>query len=546
MTINYNKFMTIDGIILNKIKNSLSSHLPIRINKISQSSRTELVFNVHADNIRTSMVISLHPNDAHIALSRKNYSDYLDPSTFVMVLRKYLINGIITSIEQKEFDRYLLFKIKAQDEMYDEKNYCLSLELMGKYTNLILFDSDSGKIIDAYKKIPPSENNKRVILTGAPFLTIESQKKLNPFETESVNLDESLVAQLQGFSKILEKEVRYRLDNQSFKEIMTEIETSEKFYIYDNEYHIIELKHLNSPYKVFNDISEGFDYLYYQKSQEERIKSVTDDIFKFIKRQLKHYNTKLDKLKKSLYEAENLEEDKTKADTLYIYNDLDKKGLKEVDVEDYEGNIVHIALDPKLTVKQNANKYYQIYAKKRKGISYIKEQIEICEGEINYFTAISEQLSMASYQDGLQIKEELMSYGYLKKNKAPQKKKKKINLYQIKYGEYTITWGKNNLQNNFLTFEYARNNYTFFHAKDYHGAHVAVNSDRLNEEVIRMAANIAAYYSSGRLSSSVPVDYCLIKDVKKIKGAKPGFVSIRNQKTIYIDPEEPSQDISLI
>ena len=180
------------------------------------------------------------------------------------------------------------------------------------------------------------------------------------------------------------------------------------------------------------------------------------------------------------------------------------------------------------------------------GERYIKEQIDICEGEINYFTAISEQLSMASYQDGLQIKEELMSYGYLKKNKAPQKKKKKINLYQIKYGEYTITWGKNNLQNNFLTFEYARNNYTFFHAKDYHGAHVAVNSDRLNEEVIRMAANIAAYYSSGRLSSSVPVDYCLIKDVKKIKGAKPGFVSIRNQKTIYIDPEEPSQDISLI
>ena len=181
--------MTIDGIILNKIKNSLSSHLPIRINKISQSSRTELVFNVHADNIRTSMVISLHPNDAHIALSRKNYSDYLDPSTFVMVLRKYLINGIITSIEQKEFDRYLLFKIKAQYEMYDEKNYCMSLELMGKYTNLTLFDSDSCKIIDAYKKIPPSENNKRVILTGAPFLTIESQKKLNPFETESVNLD---------------------------------------------------------------------------------------------------------------------------------------------------------------------------------------------------------------------------------------------------------------------------------------------------------------------------------------------------------------------
>ena len=281
-------------------------------------------------------------------------------------------------------------------------------------------------------------------------------------------------------------------------------------------------------------------------TQEDRIKSVTNDIFKFIKRQLKHYTTKLDKLKMSLNDALNLEEDKNFGDTLYMYPNLEQKGLKEVEIQDYEGNQIKIKLDPKLSIKQNANKYYQSYTKKRKGISYIEEQIDICQKEIAYFEAINEQLNFASYQDGLQIKEELISYGYLKKAKTTIKKKKKINLYQIKYQGYLITWGKNNLQNNYLTFDFAHNNYTFFHAQQYHGAHVVVNSDKLNEEIIRLAANIAAYYSGGKNSSSVPVDYCSIKDVKKIKGAKPGFVSIRNQRTIYIDPVEPNLDISLI
>ena len=544
MTTTYNKFMAIDGIILNKVKNDLIKHLPIRINKISQSSASELVFNVHAHNSRTNLVISLHPSNSHICFSDKNYSDYLDPSTFVMVLRKYLINGIIISVEQIELDRYLIFHIKAQNEMYDEKRYGLSLELMGKYTNLILFDEDSGKIIDAYKKIPPFENNKRTILAGAIFTTIESQNKQCPFDYPTINEDESLVVQLQGFSKALEKEYRFR--GEPLSKMIDEIIASNSLYIYDNDFHIIELKHLNKTYKVFDDINTGFDYLFYHLSQEERIKSVTNDIFKFIKRQLKHYTTKLDKLKLSLNEALNLEEDRNFGDALFIYPNLEQKGLKEVEIENYDGNLLKIKLDPKLSIKQNANKYYQSYTKKRKGISYIEEQIEICQKEIDYFEAVNEQLNFASYQDGLQIKEELISYGYLKKSKVPVKKKKKINLYQIKYKDYTITWGKNNLQNNYLTFDYAHNNYTFFHAQKYHGAHVVVNSDKLSEEIIRMAANIAAYYSGGKNSSSVPVDYCLVKDVKKIKGAKPGFVSIRNQKTIYIDPEEPSQDISLI
>lgn len=538
--------MALDGIVLNKVKQDLCLHLPIRINKISQSSDSEIVFNVHSGNVRTNLVVSLHSNDNHISLSNKSYTDFKDPSTFVMVLRKHLINGIIYDIEQIEYDRFLLLHIKALNEMYDEKKYLLSVELMGKYANLILVDEADGKIIDAYKKIPPFENTKRTILVGAKFEVIESQHKLDPFTIDNVNEDESFVKQLQGFSKTLELEVRERLKTTSFSNIMEEIKNSQNLYVNDGDYHVIELTYQNKTSSIYS-IEDGFDYIFFHKSETERIKSVTDDIFKYIKRQLKHFNSKMVKLNISLDEAINLETDKVNGDLLYMYPNIEEKGLKEVEVEDYEGDKVLIKLDPKLSIKQNANKYYQTYTKKRKGKVYIEEQIKICQSEIDYFNGLEEQLSIAGYQDGLEIKEELTRFGYLKKkHNSISKKKKKINLYQIKYKDYLITWGKNNTQNEFLTFDYARNDHTFFHAQKFHGSHVVVNSSNLDEDVIRMAANIAAYYSQGRLSSSVPVDYCLIKDVKKIKGAKPGFVAIKNQKTIYIDPEEPKLDILTI
>ena len=221
-----------------------------------------------------------------------------------------------------------------------------------------------------------------------------------------------------------------------------------------------------------------------------------------------------------------------------MQENLDVKGLKQIEVKDFEDNDMIIKLDPKLSIKDNANKYYNTYQKKRKGKKYIEEQIEIAQNELTYFNSLNEQLGIANYTDALDIKEELSSYGYLKKNHSKNKKKKKVNLYQIKVDNHTISFGKNNIQNNYLSFEYAHSNYTWFHAKDYHGSHVVVDTDNPDEKIIRICANLAAYYSKGRYSSSVPVDYCLVKNLKKIKGGKLGFVTIRNQKTIYIDPFE--------
>lgn len=533
--------MALDGIILSKLKQDLDRYLPIRINRISHSSKTEVVFNVHANSKRTNLVMSLHSNYNHICLSDKNYSTYNDPSTFVMVLRKYLLNGIIYKIEQFDYDRFLLMHIRARDELYDEKEYILSVELMGKYANLILIDENK-KIIDALKKIPPYENTRRTILPGAEFNLPDKQDKADPFNNPDIDYDESLVKQLQGFSKLLENEVRYRLNSaQSYEDIIGEIKASEHLYvtkINDTcEFHVIPLLHKSDEYETWN-IQKGFDEIYYQDDEKERIKNISEDLYKVVKRQIKHFKTKVEKLEDNLNDALNLQTDKENGDLLYMYSNLDQKGLNEISITAYDNIPKLIKLDPKLSVKANANKYYSQYQKKRKGKIFIEEQLEIARTELEYFNCLSEQLSLANYSDALDIKEELSRYGYLKRPISKNKQKKKVNLYQTKVDDHSITFGKNNIQNNFLTFDYAKADYMWFHAKGFHGSHVVVDTDKPDEKTIRMCANIAAYYSQGRMSSSVPVDYCLVKDVKKIKGKKPGFVSIKNYKTIYIDPFE--------
>lgn len=525
--------MALDGIILSKVKEDLASKLPIRINRISETSKTEIVFNIHAKNERTNMVMSFHSVYNHICLSDKNFATFNEPSTFVMVLRKHLINGIIYQIDQFEYDRYLLIHIKALNELYDEKRYILSVELMGKYANLILIDEETNRIIDALKKIPPYENSRRTILVGATFALPDKQNKKDFFVSDDFNLNESLVKQLQGFSKTLEEELRFRLNNESINAIRNEIKESKSLYIYNSDYHIIPLKHLNQEYKQL-PLQNGFDELYFSLDEKERIKNVTEDIFKFVKKQLKHYEVKTVKLKNSLNDALNLEDDKENGDYLYTYGDLDIKGLKEIEILNKK-----IKLDPKYSIKDNAKKYYQAYQKKKKGQNYINEQIEIASNEVEYFKSLIEQLDIANFDDANEIKEELIKYGYLRnKQKKKLTNKKKTKLYQIKLDEHTITFGKNNIQNNHVTFDYAKNNYTWFHALGYHGSHVVVDDDKPSEKLIRVCANIAAYYSQGRMSSSVPVDYCLVKNIKKIPGAKSGFVTYRNQKTIYIDPFE--------
>ncbi len=536
--------MALDGIFLSKIIPKLQESFPLRIQKIWDISNTEILFQVHGSNGKEQLLISTHSLYNRILFSKQNYPTPNEPSNFTMLLRKYLEGSFMESINQYELDRWLNIRIRRHNNIGDIEYLNLYVELMGKYANIILVNNEN-KIIDALKRIPPFENSRRTIHPGAEFIPTDAQNKKNPYLDTTIDPNNSLTSQFSGFSPFLSKEVEYRISNgEEFPNIMKEIEDSNSCFIANNNdeavFHCIELKHLgkNKEYSLF----EGLDILYFHKEEKERIKQIAGDVFHVANKNLKHYKQKLPRLLNEYDEAKDCEKYKTYGELLYTYNINDTKGETNISLLDYESNTnIIIPLDPKYDGKSNARKHFQKYNKLKKGQVYIEEQISICEKEIDYFEGIIEQLNQADFKTALEIKEELIQGGYIniKQKKNPKNKKKNnININSIDYKGTIISFGKNNLQNDYLTWSLSKRNETWLHAKDYHGSHVVIHNDNPNEEELRLAANIAAYYSQGRYSSSVPVNYCHIKELKKIPGSKPGTAQLNHYQTIYIDPDE--------
>lgn len=535
--------MALDGILLHKIVPEIAESLPARIQKIYEISKTEVLFQIHGAKGKQKLLISCHSVYNRMLITERNYPTPKEPSNFVMLLRKYLEGAAIESIEQMGLDRWCIMKLRRRNALGDLETMRISIELMGKYANLILINAD-GKIVDALKRIPPFENSRRLIQPGVDFVPTPPQDKKNPFTSDIVDSNLSLTKQFAGFSPFLSKEVEYRMANgQSFSAIMKEIEDSSLLYIAslngEAVFHCIALTHLGK--SVSYPLFEGFDILYYHKEEKERIKEISGDIDHFIKRQLKHQTIKLPRLLESYEEAKDCDRWRLYGDLLYTWNVKDTKGKKEVVLENYETEEnVKVPLDPRFDGPGNARKAYQKYQKLKKGQKYLEEQIAICENEIAYFNGLREQLELADFATAEEIRAELIHEGYLKEAKTRKKKKEKpihFHTFTAPSG-ITISYGRNNRQNELLTWHSAKKNEIWLHAKDYHGAHVVIHDAKPDEETLRLAAETAAWYSAGRNSSSVPVTWCPVKNLKKIPGAKPGMVSLSTYQTIYIDPDE--------
>lgn len=536
--------MALDGFLLRALTHGINAYIPAKITKIQQISDTEILLILRTAQGNQRMIISTHSVYNRINISEQSYTTLETPGNFVMLLRKQIDGGIIKSLTQVGLDRILDMEIEARNELGDIHTKHIYIELMGKYANMVLVGEDT-RIIDAMKRIPPFENSKRTIHPGALFQLPQAHlDKRDPFDVSSVTSEESLSKQFHGFSPLLAHEVEHRLhQGASFPDIMEELKNTQSLYISDvgetMPFHCIPLTHLDVQPRVY-PLMKGMDILYYEKEEKVRIKQQSGDLFRVVKRELHKNTSKLPKLNDSLQAATDCEKYRIYGDLLFAYMGQIEK-TKTIVLPSFEdGEDVHIPIDMRFDIKQNANKFYQKYHKSKRAQIILQEQITLCEKEVSYFEEMQLQLEQASIQDAMEIREELSKAHYMKAQVQRVRKKKKVELPHYEsliVDGVQIYVGKNNLQNDYVTWKLGRKQDTWLHAKDLHGAHVIIVDPNPNEKLLRCGAMLAAWYSSGRYSSSVPINYCQVKQLKKIPGNKGSLVSLSTYKTIYIDPE---------
>lgn len=535
--------MSFDGVLLHNLVTELNILKTGRISKIIESGDTDFVFTVRANHQNHLLMISFSSDFARIHLSNKEYVSPMNPKSLTMFLRKHIEGYFIEDIYQYQNDRIVIFKLSGFNEMRDHTTKYLICEIMGRYSNMILTD-ESYKILEVLKKDGVSEFN-RIMLPNATY-EFPTSTKLNPFdlsieELENLNITspKDLCSKLDGISLLMATYI-FRNDNIAlniYNDIRTkvnpcillDIKNKKDFYFSPLNYEVV-----NS----YSTISQLLDNFYYEADKQAKIKLKTNDLFTFVNRQINKGEKKIIKLEKEILEAMNAEEYKIKGELLLSYPNLKEKKDK-VEVFDYYNNeMVVIDLDSKYNVITNSQKYYKKYHKSKTAITYINEQIEITKNEIEYFKIILFQLNNCNINDAMEIQQELIDHGYIVKKDHKNFRKSKPHFLTYIVDETLITVGKNNIQNEYITHKLARTNEYWFHVKDGSGSHVVIHTDELTENLIRTAANLAAYNSIYKDSSTVPVDYTQIRNIKKIPGKRNCFVTYTKQKTIYIDPDK--------
>lgn len=531
--------MPFDGLLLSRVVNKLQEYEGAKIGKIQSLSDEEILLFLHKPQKGSArLALCAHSNTCRLYLDEKNKDVLPNPSPFVMLLRKRISQGYITAIEQMGYDRIVRFHIVASNEFSDRVEYDLYAEMMGKYANLILVDSRDQTIIDCLKRIPVYENSRRLLHPGALYTLPQKPERQMPEPPVTIDPDRSLVSQIEGFSPALSREFLYRMQNgQTYEEIYDEMTHSDLLYRTGKEFHVLPFEHLQTPWTSL-PLMEGLETQFEADEKRRRISLQCGDVFKAVDREIRKLSKKLPRLEESLEESYGYDEMRQIGDALFAHLDLPKSA--HVTLESFDtGEKLEIDLDPRYSIKDNANIYYHRYRKLKRGREILAEQVEQCANQLEYFQMLAEQLKYCSADDVLEIRQELADRHvlHLKKDAMRRKKKKMPNIVVLKMGDSTIYAGKNNLQNQYITWTLARRSDLWFHVKDYHGSHVVLQSEHPSEEEIRFCAMLAAWFSKGRYSSSVPVDYTRINQLRKVPGKGPGFTTMKSFKTIYIDPD---------
>ena len=558
--------MAFDGLVtrasVQELKNEI---LTGRITKIYQLSKYEMLFTVRQQRQNKKVLFSVHPTYARIQLTRLDYTHVSEPPMFCMLMRKHLEGTIITDIEQVNNDRIIKFTLIQRNEFGGDITKYLYHEVMNKHSNFILTTEES-KIIDCIKHIPPLMNRHRTLQPSATYILPPASNKIEPSDAtlshfEAIIKDDDttpetgIMRTFNGLSKQITNEIVYRANSeepdvvfQMFNEVMDEITNHPKPSIMTGEkeqFYLIPLTYIKGEVKSYDSIFAMLDAFYFGKETKDRIKDHFSNIDQLVKQWHNKNVKKLEKLATELANTEKAEEYRIKGELILANAYQLNRGDKILITQNfYDENLaeIKIALDPLLAPSDNAQKYFKRYNKAKVAVAHIEQQIEVAKSEVLYFEGLMTYLTSADIQDVYEIQDELRQQGYLKKRqekKAKKQAKPNVDRY-LTENNIELVIGKNNLQNDYITHKLGKRHEWWFHAKDMPGSHVIVRSseDKLEETEIRAAANLAAYFSKGKDSSSVAVDYTQIKNLKKVPGTALGFVTYETCRTIYIDPAE--------
>ncbi len=579
--------MALDGIVVSNIVYELNKTLADgRINKIAQPENDELMFTVKAGGNLHRVLISANPSLPLIYMAKENKPSPLTAPNFCMVLRKHIGSARIVSVTQPSLERIIDFEIEHFDELGDLRIKHLVVELMGKHSNIIFTDSDN-RIIDSIKHVSSFVSSVREVLPGREYFIPLTDGKLNPFKIDKnafneilcgndLTIQKALYTKVTGLSPLAASVIAYNadldadrhistLDNGNIDKLYTSFDylrciiNEHKFtpnVVYDHDkpiefgsYHLSVYENFGYSVKDFDSILELLYVYYSEKNMYTRIHQKSADLRKICQTMTERTARKLDLQLKQLKDTEKRDKYKVYGDLLMSYSYDVKPGEKTYTCENFYNNneTVTIPLNPDLSATDNGKKYYDKFAKLKRTFIAVNEQLEDTRQELSHLESISNELDLAVTDTDLDIiKKEMTECGYIKakhnntskKNKTSQKSASSPIHYITDEG-YHIYVGRNNYQNDELTFKISGNSDWWFHSKTIAGSHVILksNGDTPSDKAFEQAAKCAAYYSKGKNEEKVEIDYIMRKHVKKPNGAKPGFVIYHTNYSMVVTPD---------
>ena len=541
--------MSFDGFFLHHMVEELRTELLNgRIQKINQPFEQELVLQIRSNRKSHRLLLSAHPVFGRIQLTESTFENPAQPSTFIMVLRKYLQGAVIESIEQIENDRIVEITVSNKNEIGDHIQATLIIEIMGKHSNILLVDKSSHKILEVIKHIGSSQNSYRTLLPGATYIAPPSTEAVNPFMVKDEKLFEILQTQeltaknlqnlFQGLGRDTATELERQLLNDKLATFRNFFGQETKPCLTDKSFSCVPFSSKTA--ENFDSLSQLLDIYYKDKAERDRVKQQASELIRRVENELQKNRQKLKKQEKELLATENAEEFRQKGELLTTFLHQVPNDQDQVILENYYTNQpITIALDKALTPNQNAQRYFKRYQKLKEAVKYLTDLIEETKATILYLESVEMVLNQAGLDEIAEIREELIQTGFIRRRQREKiQKRQKPEQYLASDGKTIIYVGRNNLQNEELTFKMARKEELWFHAKDIPGSHVVI-SGNLNptDEVKTDAAELAAYFSKGRLSNLVQVDMIEVKKLNKPTGGKPGFVTYTGQKTLRVTPD---------